>query len=128
MHIQCVYACICHQFTCVTHSRTYARTHTHTHTHTQVVESIQKQEGLVSRIHTAHTAFEQETSAYSLSARDQKLRDLAAGYDAYMELTANLDEGTKFYNNLTELLLNKVQNKVSDFTFARKTEKDDLLK
>ncbi len=93
----------------------------------QVVESLQKQQGLEGRIMSAAAAFERETSAYSLSARDQKLRDLAAGYDTYMELTANLTEGTAFYNNLTPLLL-KNQSKVSDFVFARKTEKDDLLK
>ncbi|XP_064396654.1 programmed cell death 6-interacting protein-like isoform X2 [Halichondria panicea] len=93
----------------------------------QVIESLQKQQGLEGRIMAAATAFEQETSAYSMSARDQKLRDLAAGYDAYMELTSNLTEGTGFYNNLTPLLV-KIQTKVSDFVFARRTEKEDLLK
>lgn len=92
-----------------------------------MINSLEKQGELVGRIEASHAAFEQETSSYSLSARDQKLMELAAGYDAYMELTSNLTEGTKFYNDLTPILL-KIQNKVSDFVFARKTEKDDLLK
>lgn len=94
----------------------------------QVTESVDKQEGIIGRIITAHDEFTRETQSQGgVSPREEKLKELAAGYDAFMELDANLTEGTKFYNDLTPLLV-KIQNKVSDFTFARKTEKEDLLK
>ena len=96
-------------------------------TQQQVEESVTKQEQVVTSIETAHSQFTREAQAPGVSPREKKLKDLATGYDAFMELNGNLTEGTKFYNDLTPLLL-KIQNKVSDFTFARKTEKDDLLK
>ena len=93
----------------------------------QVNESLEKQEGIVQRIMSTHDQFVRETQSRGASAREEKLKELAAGYDAFVELDANLTEGTKFYNDLTPLLL-KIQTRCGDFTFARKTEKDDLVK
>lgn len=93
----------------------------------QVTESLDKQEGIVQSVMSAHDQFIRETQSGGMSAREQKLKELAAGYDAFMELDANLTEGTKFYNDLTPLLV-KIQTRCSDFAFARKTEKDDLVK
>ena len=96
-------------------------------TQKQVTTSMESQEDVVQRIITAHDQFIRETQSHGVSAREQKLKELAAGHDAYIELDSNLTEGIKFYNDLTPLLL-KIQSKVSDFVFARKTEKEDLLK
>ena len=93
----------------------------------QVAANLEAQANLVQRLSSAHAMFLSETQSQGVSERDQKLRELATGYDAFMELNGNLTEGTRFYGDLTPLLL-KIQSKVSDFVFARKTEKDDLLK
>ena len=45
------------------------------------------------------------------NARDDMLKKLAAGHDAFFELQKHLQEGTKFYNDLTQLLVT-FQNKV----------------
>lgn len=35
--------------------------------------------------------------------REALFKDLAAGYDVFIDLQSNLIEGTKFYNDLTEV-------------------------
>ncbi|XP_049821414.1 programmed cell death 6-interacting protein isoform X2 [Aethina tumida] len=92
----------------------------------QVAESIEKQASLISRIREAHAQFTQESGS-TAGGRETMMCELAAAHDAFRDLLNNLKEGTKFYNDLTQLLVT-FQNKVSDFTFARKTEKEELLK
>ncbi|XP_044258227.1 programmed cell death 6-interacting protein [Tribolium madens] len=92
----------------------------------QVRESIEKQEGLIAKIQQAHSQFIQERGS-TASGRESKMVQLAGAHDAFRDLLNNLTEGTKFYNDLTQLLV-AFQNKVSDFCFARKTEKEELLK
>ncbi|XP_041371730.1 programmed cell death 6-interacting protein-like isoform X2 [Gigantopelta aegis] len=93
----------------------------------QVSESIHRQESILARMQNANTEFcNAKSSNQSAAQRDTVLKDLAAGFDMFMELKGNLEEGTKFYNDLTPLLV-RLQGKISDFCFARKTEKDELM-
>jgi len=94
----------------------------------QITDSLTKQEQVMGQVQAAHQTFSQEKLCDQSGAkREEMLRQLAAGYDAYIELKSNLEEGTKFYNDLTQILV-KYQNKISDLCFARKTEKTDLMK
>ncbi|KAM9386621.1 programmed cell death 6-interacting protein isoform 1-T1 [Phaethornis superciliosus] len=94
----------------------------------KVQESLKKQEELLKDIQNAHQEFSKmKQSNNESNLREEVLKNLAVANDNFVELVANLKEGTKFYNELTEILL-KFQNKCSDIVFARKTERDELLK
>lgn len=92
----------------------------------QVTDNVTRQEALLRDIQAAHQTFVAETGGGS-NSRDAFLSELASAYDNFTTLQNNLKEGTKFYNDLTQLLVT-FQTKVSDFCFARKTEKDELMK
>uniref|UniRef100_A0A2K6TBJ9 Programmed cell death 6-interacting protein n=1 Tax=Saimiri boliviensis boliviensis TaxID=39432 RepID=A0A2K6TBJ9_SAIBB len=95
---------------------------------TKVQESLKKQEGLLKNIQVSHQEFSKmKQSNNEANLREEVLKNLATAYDKFAELVANLKEGTKFYNELTEILV-RFQNKCSDIVFARKTERDELLK
>ncbi|XP_067933589.1 programmed cell death 6-interacting protein-like [Watersipora subatra] len=94
----------------------------------RVNESLSKQESMIGQVQSAHQAFSQEKMLDRSGAqRAEMLKELATAFDAFVELKSNLEEGTKFYNDLTQILV-KFQNKISDLCFARKTEKDELMK
>uniref|UniRef100_UPI00398F85CB programmed cell death 6-interacting protein isoform X2 n=1 Tax=Pristiophorus japonicus TaxID=55135 RepID=UPI00398F85CB len=97
--------------------------------HTQrVQQNLKKQEELLANIQTAHEEFSKSTQSNTdANQREEILKKLAAAHDQFVELVGNLREGTKFYNGFTEFLL-KFQTKCSDIVFARKTERDELLK
>lgn len=94
----------------------------------QARENIQAQEKTMAEVQTANLEFCKEKSTnQSAAQRETVLSELAASHDAYMELVANLQEGSKFYNDLTQLLVN-FQNKINDYCFARNVEKEELVR
>lgn len=70
----------------------------------QVKDSLESQEGLVAAIQqNSDEYFGRKPGSDTLSRRDQVMRQLAEGYDAFTDLQNNLKEGTKFYNDLTQV-------------------------
>ncbi|OQR67538.1 programmed cell death 6-interacting protein-like [Tropilaelaps mercedesae] len=92
----------------------------------RVRESLSTQEALIPKIKSAHQEFIRRTGG-SGDKREDMLKNLAAAHSAFNEIMGNLNEGLKFYQELTNLLLNN-QTKINDFCFARRTEKEELVK
>ena len=78
----------------------------------QVNDNLKRQESTMKDITETNEKFVKEKGGQgNNNARDDMLKQLAAAHDAYFELQNNLQEGTKFYNDLTQLLVT-FQNKV----------------
>ena len=78
----------------------------------QVDDSLKRQEGILKNMTEANEKFTSEKGGKDDgNARDEMLKKLAAAHDAFFELQKHLQEGTKFYNDLTQLLVT-FQNKV----------------
>ena len=94
----------------------------------QANNTIGRQENVMKEVQELQDKFVTQTGCNLTcrSARDEMMKNLAAAHDAFFELRGNLQEGTKFYNDLTQLLIT-FQNKVNDFCLARKTEKEELM-
>lgn len=92
-------------------------------------EGKDRQEYLLKEVRSANEDFVELKggSQSSASGRDQFFSRLAAAHDAFNDLLRHLQEGTKFYNDLTQLLVN-LQSKVDDYCYARKTELEEMVK
>lgn len=95
----------------------------------EAAESKDRQEKLVKEVRATNEDFVELKggSSSSASERDRFFSSLAAAHDSFNDLLRHLQEGTKFYNDLTQLLVN-LQVKVDDYCFARKTELEELIK
>jgi len=94
----------------------------------QINESSDRQESLLANLQRCSQEFSHlKKSGAAEQQRETILASMSAAYDGFMEVNSNLEEGTKFYSDLTQLLL-RLQGKCTDLCFARKTEKDELLR
>ncbi len=68
--------------------------------------SLEKQESLIAAIQSNSDEYFGRRGGVDetdLSRRDQVIRQLAEAYDAFIDLQSNVQEGTKFYNDLTQV-------------------------
>ncbi|KAH9246775.1 hypothetical protein BASA81_015665 [Batrachochytrium salamandrivorans] len=93
----------------------------------QASNIISQQETLLGSIVSCNKIFtESRQTSELIRNRENALQSLGDGYKAFKEITSNLDEGVKFYNDM-EHSLSKLRASCRDFTLARDIEKKDML-
>lgn len=82
---------------------------------------------LLAKIQEENNLFNQKKSSNAqLIQRQQVLQNFEIAYQNYLQLKDYLGQGHQFYISLQETL-QQFKSKCSDFAFARKTEKQDLI-
>ena len=92
-----------------------------------LVDFPQKENTYLQSIQEANRTFEQHKSQNSIqSQREQILQFIYNAINKYNEISANLQEGINFYTTMQEIT-KKLANRIDDFVFARRTEKQDIM-
>jgi len=95
----------------------------------KVIEAINAQQlVLLEKVNAGNQAFlkTREKNA-DREAREKVMQDMNVGLDIFTKLMANLNEGSKFYNDLVKDRLEPLKQAVDDFTIARDMEKRLIL-
>lgn len=92
-----------------------------------LIDFPQKENTYLQSIQESNRLFEQHRSQNSLQAqREQLLQFVYNGINKHYEIASNLQEGITFYTTMQDIT-RKLMNRVDDFIFARKTEKQDIM-
>ncbi|KAI5480664.1 hypothetical protein MNV49_007591 [Pseudohyphozyma bogoriensis] len=90
-------------------------------------ESEGQQEDLWDRIQLANTAFIQSRRDDSiLKDREEALQGLDTAFQKHQEITTNLQEGLKFYGDISKLLVD-LRDSCKEWAYARDIEARDLV-
>ncbi|KAL0481918.1 vacuolar protein sorting protein VPS31 [Acrasis kona] len=87
----------------------------------------QQLQQIMNNIANSNNEFVQsKTSSESTRKREQVIQNMYNSINKYGEVIANMQEGINFYTTMQDII-NKLYQRVSDFVFARRTEKQDLI-
>lgn len=91
-----------------------------------LMELQDKELKVFQQIVTANNVLMKIKGNSQISSREKAVQDAYTAINKYDEITANIQEGIRFYSTMQDLI-RKERNKVEDFVFARRTEKQDLI-